>query len=90
MWRKSSYSDASGSCVEVAWHKSTYSNNNGGCVEVRWRKSTHSGGDGGGCVETAQHCDLIHVRVSKDPNGPQLAFNDGDWALFLVAVGTFG
>jgi hypothetical protein len=35
-WRKSSYSNASGNCVEVgmAWRKSTHSNGIGECVEV--------------------------------------------------------
>jgi Domain of unknown function (DUF397) len=35
-WRKSSYSNASGNCVEVgmAWRKSTHSNASGDCVEV--------------------------------------------------------
>lgn len=32
-WRKSSYSNANGDCVEL-WRKSSYSNQNGACVEV--------------------------------------------------------
>jgi hypothetical protein len=36
MWRKSSYSNGTGNCVEVgmAWRKSTHSNGIGECVEV--------------------------------------------------------
>ena len=34
-WRKSSYSNQQGDCVEVtAWRKSSYSNGHGNCVEV--------------------------------------------------------
>jgi hypothetical protein len=33
-WRKSSYSDHNGACVEVGWRKSSYSVENGSCVEV--------------------------------------------------------
>jgi hypothetical protein len=34
-WRKSSYSNGTGECVEVAtWRKSSHSNSSGACVEV--------------------------------------------------------
>ena len=34
-WRKASYSNASGNCVEVGqWRKASYSNGSGNCVEV--------------------------------------------------------
>lgn len=35
-WRKATYSNGNGACVEVAagWRKATYSNGNGACVEV--------------------------------------------------------
>ena len=34
-WRKASYSNGSGNCVEVGqWRKATYSNGSGDCVEV--------------------------------------------------------
>ncbi len=34
VWRTSSYSNGSATCVEVGWRTSSYSTSNGGCVEV--------------------------------------------------------
>ncbi|GGO93004.1 DUF397 domain-containing protein [Wenjunlia tyrosinilytica] len=89
VWFKSSYSGgAGGECVEVAfdWRKSSYSDQSGGeCVEVAfdWRKSSHSDQSGGDCVEVAIHPTTVHVRDSKDPEGPALAFSAESWAVFL-------
>ncbi|MGW1676424.1 DUF397 domain-containing protein [Saccharopolyspora sp. NPDC002376] len=33
-WRKSSYSQGQGTCVEIQWRKSSYSPHNDNCVEV--------------------------------------------------------
>ncbi|MEO5877955.1 MAG: DUF397 domain-containing protein, partial [Streptosporangiaceae bacterium] len=41
---------------------------------VRWRKCTRSDSEGGNCVEVAGLPDLIAVRDSKDPDGPNLVF----------------
>jgi hypothetical protein len=72
----------------AAWRKSTYSNNGGACVEVAtvWRKSTYSG-NGGDCVEVASGGpDVVAVRDSKDPDGPNLAFTPADWKAFTRTV----
>jgi len=37
VWRKSSYSGASGECVEIGWRKSSFSGHEGDCVEVGWQ-----------------------------------------------------
>ena len=72
---------------ELAWFKSSYSGTEGGaCVEVAldWRKSTHSGNEGGQCVEVATCPDTVHVRDSKDPEGPALTFSGAAWTAFLA------
>ncbi|MGW7363148.1 DUF397 domain-containing protein [Streptomyces sp. NPDC054841] len=70
-WFKSSFSDSSdgNDCVEVAWFKSSYS----------------SSSDINDCVEVASSpsCPAIHVRDSKNPQGPQLTFGSAAWTGFL-------
>ncbi len=52
-----------------------------------WRKSSHSGGNG--CVEVARPGE-IHVRDSKDPDGPVLTFGADQWRAFIDAVKASG
>lgn len=91
-WFKSSYSSGAeiDSCVEVAgsWFKSSYSDGNEGdsCVEVAgdWCKSSYSSGpDGDSCVEIAAAPGTVHVRDSKNVEGPRLAFAPSAWAGFV-------
>jgi hypothetical protein len=70
----------------LTWFKSSYSGSEGGeCIEVAldWRKSSYSGSGGGECVEVAACPDTVHVRDSKDPEGPALAFSAAAWTAFL-------
>ncbi|MFH8982231.1 DUF397 domain-containing protein [Streptomyces varsoviensis] len=89
-WFKSSYSGSQGdSCVEVAlsWRKSSYSSSgNGDCIEVAasWQKSSHSSGSEGDCVEVATCPSTVHVRDSKNKQGPQLALSPTAWAAFVA------
>ncbi|MQS39312.1 DUF397 domain-containing protein [Streptomyces katsurahamanus] len=90
-WFKSSYSSSGseGDCVEVAWIKSSYSSSSNGndCVEVAWAKSSHSdSSDGNDCVEVAStpSCGTVHVRDSKDKQGPQLGFTPSAWSDFVA------
>lgn len=46
-----------------------------------WRKSVRSGG-GNDCVEVADLHAAVGVRDSKDPQGPNLAFDDQAWRAF--------
>lgn len=72
VWRKSSYSDANGNCVEVAfadWRKSSYRSANSNCVEVASTKI------------------LVGIRDSKQHgHGPILEFSRAEWDAFLRAV----
>jgi hypothetical protein len=74
------------STTDLAWFKSSYSSGEGGeCIEVAydWRKSSYSDGEGGNCVEVALHPALVHVRDSKNPEGPQFAVSPASWAAFV-------
>ncbi|GAA3483851.1 DUF397 domain-containing protein [Streptomyces yanii] len=67
------------------WFKSSYSGSDGGeCLEVAydWQKSSYSGSEGGQCVEVAAHPAAIHVRDSKNPDGPTLTVTPTTWTAF--------
>ncbi|MGP3927955.1 DUF397 domain-containing protein [Streptomyces sp. 8N616] len=79
------------SIEELAWFKSSYSDGEGGeCVEVAvsWRKSSYSDGGCGECVEVATCPGAVHVRDSKDPQGPQLTVTPERWAEFVEFAST--
>ena len=61
---------SSGDSSELAWFKSSYS----------------SGPDGESCLEVAAASATVHVRDSKNLDGPQLAFPPAAWAGFLPYV----
>jgi len=71
---------------ELDWFKSSYSGSEGdSCVEValQWRKSSYSGSQGDDCVEVACPPDAVHVRDSKETDGPSFAVSRAAWADFL-------
>ncbi|MFE6162694.1 DUF397 domain-containing protein [Streptomyces sp. NPDC056486] len=89
MTRKASAGDASG----LEWFKSSYSSSNesGDCVEValEWHKSSYSSSSNGeDCVEVATTPATIHLRDSKIPQGPQLAFAPAAWGDFVTYAAT--
>ncbi|MFJ9925700.1 protein of unknown function [Streptomyces misionensis] len=56
----------------------------GDASELAWFKSSHSGGnDGNSCVELAVSPGTVHVRDSKNTEGPRLALTPGAWARFV-------
>ncbi|MFB6712385.1 MULTISPECIES: DUF397 domain-containing protein [unclassified Streptomyces] len=71
--------------TERKWFKSSYSGDEGGqCLEIayEWRKSSYSGSEGGQCVEVAAHPAAVHVRDSKNPDGPTLTVAPTTWTAF--------
>lgn len=73
----------------LEWFKSSYSTEQGGdCIEVAyaWRKSTYSSDEGGACVEVATHPAAVHVRDSKNPDGPMLSLAPSTWAAFTATL----
>ncbi|WP_393058876.1 DUF397 domain-containing protein [Streptomyces sp. LN549] len=74
-----------------AWFKSSYSGDEGGaCLEVAydWQKSSYSGSEGGQCVEIAAHPAVVHVRDSKNPEGPTLTLAPATWSAFAAHIGS--
>jgi hypothetical protein len=69
-WRKSSYSNASGDCVEVG---------------QTWRKASHSN-HSGNCVEVGTGTRAILVRDTTNPSGPTLAVSAETWRALLGEV----
>ncbi|MEW9517408.1 DUF397 domain-containing protein [Streptomyces tubercidicus] len=72
---------------ELSWFKSSYSDNGNSneCVEVAWTKSSYSGdSDSNECVEVAPTPSTIHIRDSKNPDGPQLHLQPSAWADFVT------
>lgn len=51
---------------------------------LEWTKSSYSSNDGPECVEVAVAPGTVHVRDSKDKQGPQLAFTPAAWADFVA------
>jgi hypothetical protein len=54
-----------------------------GQSELNWIKSSYSTDTGGNCVEVAARSEAVHVRDSKDMEGPSLAFTPEAWAHFV-------
>ncbi|MFF3392589.1 DUF397 domain-containing protein [Streptomyces sp. NPDC002669] len=51
---------------------------------LEWFKSSYSdSSDGNDCVEVAAVPGAVHVRDSKDVQGPRLAFGSDAWAGFV-------
>ncbi|MFF8916664.1 DUF397 domain-containing protein [Streptomyces sp. NPDC015032] len=72
---------------QLHWFKSSYSSGEGGeCIEVAydWHKSSYSSGEGGACVEVAACPTTIHIRDSKNVQGPHLDVAPTAWSAFVT------
>ncbi|MFI5806342.1 DUF397 domain-containing protein [Streptomyces sp. NPDC051561] len=48
-----------------------------------WIKSSYSSNEGPDCVEIAATPGTVHIRDSKNPQGPLLTFAHAEWSAFL-------
>lgn len=51
---------------------------------LEWFKSSYSASDSNDCVEVASTSGTVHVRDSKNADGPRLALTAGAWADFVA------
>ncbi|MEU6687410.1 DUF397 domain-containing protein [Streptomyces sp. NPDC046832] len=58
-------------------------------VELAWFKSSYSSSGDGDCVEVAVAIcpDAVHIRDSKNKQGPQLRLSPTAWSAFLTHAG---
>lgn len=57
----------------------------GDAPELEWFKSSYSdSSNGNDCVEVATVPRAVHVRDSKNPQGPRLGVSPTAWASFLT------
>jgi hypothetical protein len=54
--------------------------------EPDWFKSSYSGSEGDDCVEVAFAGDAVHVRDSKEMDGPRFVVSPAAWQDFLGRV----
>jgi hypothetical protein len=52
--------------------------------ELSWSKSSYSGSEGDNCVEIAIAPATVHVRDSKQEQGPQLTLTPTAWNTFIT------
>lgn len=55
-----------------------------GSSELTWCKSSYSTNDGPECVEVAVTPRAIHIRDSKNIQGPHLDFTPDHWTAFVA------
>ncbi|TLS46254.1 DUF397 domain-containing protein [Streptomyces montanus] len=51
---------------------------------LQWIKSSYSSEQGGDCIEIATRPSAIHIRDSKNPDGPTFTVAPATWTSFLT------
>ncbi|MFD7401645.1 DUF397 domain-containing protein [Streptomyces sp. NPDC059866] len=54
--------------------------------ELAWFKSSYSGSEGDSCLEVAHAPEAVHVRDSKEKDGPRFTFSTAAWGDFIRHV----
>ncbi|MCL7382057.1 DUF397 domain-containing protein [Streptomyces sp. 35G-GA-8] len=57
-------------------------------MELTWFKSSYSGPEGGDCVEVAVAPTTVHIRDSKNAQGPILHIPTAPWTAFTAFAAT--
>ncbi|MFB6934290.1 DUF397 domain-containing protein [Streptomyces sp. HUAS 31] len=60
-----------------------------GTGSLRWFRSSYSDSSGGNCLEVAPSphpAPTIHIRDSKNPDGPNLTVSGRAWAAFTSGL----
>ncbi|MEU0197245.1 MULTISPECIES: DUF397 domain-containing protein [unclassified Streptomyces] len=52
--------------------------------ELTWFKSSYSSSGSGDCLEVATGPETIHIRDSKNRQGPELRLSPTAWSAFLT------
>lgn len=55
-----------------------------GSTALEWFKSSYSSGEGGACLEVATRPTAVHIRDSKNPDGPHFTVAPDAWTAFLT------
>ncbi|MET8541080.1 DUF397 domain-containing protein [Kitasatospora sp. NPDC004799] len=61
-----------------------------GVAGLEWFKSSYSSNEGPECVEVASSPGSVHVRDSKDKDGPQFRFSPSEWSAFVAFAAELG
>ncbi|MFB7238617.1 MULTISPECIES: DUF397 domain-containing protein [unclassified Streptomyces] len=51
---------------------------------LHWRKSSYSDDSGGNCLEVATSPHAVHLRDSKQSDGPTFAVEPVAWSVFVA------
>jgi hypothetical protein len=52
--------------------------------ELSWRVARHC--DAGSCVRVATRGDMVVIGDTKNPDGPILAYDRGEWRTFVEGI----